>query len=138
MAFQTGNKKGPVSDINVTPLVDVMLVLLVIFMVTAPMLTTGVQLKLPKTKKVTSLNLNKKMVVLSIALNGSYYIGDEKVKESQLPALLQKEMKKNQAEVVYLRADYALKYETVAKMISNLKKMGIGDIALVTEIEPNK
>jgi biopolymer transport protein TolR len=138
MAFQTGNKKGPMSEINVTPLVDVMLVLLVIFMVTAPMLTTGIQLKLPKTKKVTSLNLNKKMVVLSITVDGSFYIGEAKVKESQLPARLKKEMKDNQAEVVYLRADYSLKYETVAKMISNLKKMGIGDIALVTEVEKQK
>jgi biopolymer transport protein ExbD len=55
MAFSTGNKKGPISDINVTPMVDVMLVLLIIFMVTAPMMFSGIPLKLPKTQKVSSL-----------------------------------------------------------------------------------
>ncbi len=85
MGMQMGNgKKGPVADINVTPLVDVMLVLLVIFMVTAPMLFSGIE---------------------------------------------------RNTDVVYLRADYGLKYEKVAKIIASLKRGGVSNIALVTELE---
>ena len=75
MGMGGSNKKGPISEINVTPLVDVMLVLLIIFMVTAPMMFNGIQLKLPKTKKVSSLNLTGELVVLSITEKEEYYLG---------------------------------------------------------------
>lgn len=135
MGMNTGNKKGPVSDINVTPLVDVMLVLLVIFMVTAPMMFSGIQLKLPKTQKVTSLNLNSELVVLSITDSERYFIGKELVDSKVLVKRINEELLKNKTDVIYIRADYQLKYEKVAKLISNLKKAGISNIALVTEIE---
>ncbi len=135
MGMNTGNKKGPVSDINVTPLVDVMLVLLVIFMVTAPMMFSGIQLKLPKTQKVTSLNLNSELVILSITDTEKYFIGKELVDSKVLVKRINEELVKNKTDVIYIRADYQLKYEKVAKLISNLKKAGISNIALVTEIE---
>ncbi len=135
MGMNTGNKKGPVSDINVTPLVDVMLVLLVIFMVTAPMMFSGIQLKLPKTQKVQSLSLNSELVILSITDNERFFIGKEAVDSKELVKRINDELAKNKTDVIYVRADYQLKYEKVAKLISSLKKAGISNIALVTEIE---
>lgn len=135
MGMNTGNKKGPVSDINVTPLVDVMLVLLVIFMVTAPMMFSGIQLKLPKTQKVASLNLNSELVILSITDSERYFLGKEPVEAKELVKAINAQLAKNKTDVIYIRADYQLKYEKVAKLISSLKKAGISNIALVTEIE---
>ena len=135
MAFQSGNRKGPIGDINVTPLVDVMLVLLVIFMVTVPMMFSGIQLKLPKTGKVTSLNMRPELVILSVTAGEEYFIGKNKVARDVLVREINAKLKANNADVVYLRADYELKYEKVAKLISALKNAGISNIALVTEIE---
>lgn len=133
----TGNKKGPVSDINVTPLVDVMLVLLVIFMVTAPMLFSGIELKLPKTQKVNNVGLRPELIILSITEKEQFFLGKDKVDQSNVISLIQKELKAKNAEVLYLRADYNLKYERVAKLIASLKKAGVSNIALVTEVEKN-
>lgn len=77
MGFKLDKKKGPISDINVTPLVDVMLVLLVIFMVSAPLMFSGIKLDLPKTKKVNNLNLTKKQVILSISKTGEFFLGEK-------------------------------------------------------------
>jgi biopolymer transport protein TolR len=128
-------KKGPVADINVTPLVDVMLVLLVIFMVTAPMLFSGVDLKLPKTKKVNNVSLNAELVILSVTSSEQFYLGKSLVAQKDLIPSILKQFKSNKTDVVYLRADYSLKYEKVAKLIASLKKAGVSNIALVTEVE---
>lgn len=136
MGMQLGNgKKGPVSDINVTPLVDVMLVLLVIFMVTAPMLFSGIDLKLPKTQKVNTLGLKPELVILSVTGNEDYFLGKIGVAKKDLVNTILQEMKSKNADVIYLRADYGLKYEKVAQLIASLKKAGISNIALVTEAE---
>lgn len=73
MAFDTGKGKKSVSEINVTPLVDVMLVLLVIFMITAPLMLNGIKLELPKTKEVNTINLNTTQVVLSFTRSGEFF-----------------------------------------------------------------
>lgn len=135
MGMNLGGKKGPISEINVTPLVDVMLVLLVIFMVTAPMMFSGIDLKLPKTKKVHNVNINAELVVLSITPSEQYYLGKNQVTAKDLIPSILKQFKANNTDVVYLRADYTLKYEKVAKLIANLKKAGVSNIALVTEVE---
>lgn len=136
MAMNMGSgKKGPVADINVTPLVDVMLVLLVIFMVTAPMLFSGIDLKLPKTQKVNNVALNPQLVILSITDEEKFFIGKVGVQKEQLIAAIVKELKAQKTDVLYLRADYNLKYEKVAKLIAALKKSGVSNIALVTEVE---
>ncbi len=138
MAFSSGPRKGPVADINVTPLVDVMLVLLVIFMVTAPMMFSGVNLKLPKTGKVSSLNLRPELIILSVTASEEFFLGKERVKREALLKTVAEKLKASKSDVIYLRADYALKYEKVAKLISALKNAGISNIALVTEIEKNQ
>jgi biopolymer transport protein TolR len=135
VAFQLGNRKGPIADINVTPMVDVMLVLLVIFMVTAPMMFSGIQLKLPKTGKVSSLQLSKELVILSVSAGEEFYLGKSRVPREKLIATVMSQLKSSGTDVVYLRADYELKYEKVAKLMSALKNAGISNIALVTEIE---
>lgn len=138
MQMGSGNKKGPVSEINVTPLVDVMLVLLVIFMVTAPMLFSGIQLKLPKTQKVNNLGLRQELVILSITEAEQFFIGKDPIAEKDLVPSILKKFKASQTDVVYLRADYNLRYEKVAKLVASLKKAGVSNIALVTEVEKNK
>lgn len=135
MGMNLGGKKGPVSEINVTPLVDVMLVLLVIFMVTAPMLYSGIDLKLPKTQKVNNVGLKPELVVLSVTGSEQYYLGKNLITQKDLIPSILKQFKTNGTDIVYLRADYALKYEIVAKLIANLKKSGVSNIALVTEVE---
>lgn len=131
-------RKGPISEINVTPLVDVMLVLLVIFMISAPLMHSGIKLKLPKTKKVNSLKLNKDQVILSIGARGGLYIGKEKIDRSQMVETVRQLFNQFKTETVFLRADYDINYGKVAKVMATLKKAGIVNIALVTEIERKK
>lgn len=138
MAFGNKSGKGPISEINVTPLVDVMLVLLVIFMISAPLMFNGVKLTLPKTKKVHSLSLNSEQVILSLTLSDELFIGKEKVLKSELINELQTAFSKTKRKVLYLRADDEVKYGKVAKLVSYLKKSGVTQIALVTQIENNK
>lgn len=135
MGFSINKKKGVISEINVTPLVDVMLVLLIIFMVTAPMMFSGINLDLPKTKNVGKVNLNSKQVILSIAKNEDLYLGKNKLQLKNIIPEIKKIFKENQTEVVFLRADYSLPYGKVAELMSVLKKGGIKHISLVTQSE---
>lgn len=136
MAFNSNSgKKGPISDINVTPLVDVMLVLLVIFMISAPLMFSGVKLDLPKTKKVNNVKLTKDQVILSVSAAGEFYLGKDKFLREELQKAIVSKFQEFKTDVLYLRADYQLKYGSIANLIADLKKSGISKIALVTEIE---
>ncbi len=135
MAFDLGKKKGPISDINVTPLVDVMLVLLVIFMITAPLMLNGIKMELPKTKEVNPMNLTTTQVVLSMTKTGEFFIGNDKFLYEELIDVIKKKFANNKTSTLYLRADSMLRYGKVAGLMSYLKKEGITNIALVTEIE---
>lgn len=135
MAFQTRGKKGPMGDINVTPLVDVMLVLLVIFMITAPLMLNGIKLDLPKTKEVNRVNLNTSQVVLSYTKTGEYYVGKDKYLLDEIEQIIKGQFEKTKTRVLFLRADFGIKYGKVAKLMSFLKRLGISQIALVTETE---
>ena len=139
MAFklEKNHKRGLVGDINVTPLVDVVLVLLIIFMLTAPLLLNGIQLSLPKTKEVNRVNLNAKQVILSMTRTGEFYIGKNKVLKAELLPEIQALFKVNQTQVLYLRADYGIKYGEVATLMSYLKRAGVLQIALITETDKN-
>lgn len=128
-------KKEPMSEINVTPLVDVMLVLLVIFMITAPLMLNGIKLKLPQTKEVNPINLTTKQVVLSITLSGELFLGKNQVLKQEVVNLIKQKFASHKVEVLYLRADYGLQYGQVARVISFLKRGGIHNIALVTQVE---
>ena len=133
MKNNSGNKFH--AEINVTPLVDVMLVLLIIFMISAPLMFSGIKLDLPKTKKVNNLRLTKKQVILSISNSGDLMLGSDKFLQSEIVSEILVRFKENQTDTLYLRADYQIDYGKVAKMISLLKRGGVAKIALVTEIE---
>jgi len=135
VAFKISKNDGPISDINVTPLVDVMLVLLVIFMITAPLMLNGIDLKLPKTKEVNQMNLTSSQVILSLTRAGELFIGDQKILKDELVTEIMNLFKKNNTEILFLRADYGIRYGAVAKLMSLLKANGITNIALVTETE---
>lgn len=135
MAFSTGKKKGAISDINVTPLVDVMLVLLIIFMVTAPLMLNGIKLDLPKTKEVNPINLNATQVILSYSKSEDYFLGKDKILASEMIAEIQKQFKSNKTQTLFLRADFNLPYGKVARLMSFLKRGGIHQISLVTMTE---
>lgn len=135
MAFNIGNKKGAISDINVTPFVDVMLVLLVIFMITAPLMLNGIKLDLPKTKEVNPISLTTTQVVLSYTSSGDYYIGETKVLRGEIVSEIKSLFAKNKTDTLFLRADFGMKYGDVANLMSHLKREGILKVALVTEIE---
>ena len=137
MAFQLNNKKKVIADINVTPLVDVMLVLLVIFMISAPLMFSGVKLNLPKTKKVHNLRLTKKQVVLSLKASGDYYVGNDKYLLNEVFDVIVSQLNSSELKTLYIRADESLPYGKVAKVMSLLKSKGITQLALVTEIEKN-
>lgn len=128
----------PMADINITPLVDVVLVLLVVFMITAPLLLNGIELNLPQTKEVNRMNLSLGQVVVSMTKAGELYLGAQKILRSELAAALQQEMQHKQAQVLYLRADFGLRYGQVAELMSFLKRQGIKHISLVTELEAEK
>lgn len=135
MGMPNPRNKGPVADINVTPLVDVMLVLLVIFMISAPLLFSGVNLNLPKTKKVNSLRLTKKQTILSVTKNGELFLGKDKISRENIFDEIIKAFKANATDTLYIRADYSLEYGSVADLMADLKRAGIEKISLVTEIK---
>lgn len=135
MAFNLGKKKGPISEINVTPLVDVMLVLLVIFMISAPLMYSGVQLQLPKTKKVSSLKLDNKQVILSINAKKELYLDKEAIDPQNVIKAVTDKMTGFNTDVLFVRGDYNLDYGTIARLIADLKKSGVSNISLVTEID---
>lgn len=135
MGFQVNKKKGAIADINVTPFVDVMLVLLVIFMITAPLIYSEINLELPRTREVSPINLHSEQVILSYTKAGEYYIGGDRVLESEILPMIQDRFEKHNTGVLFLRADYTLSYGEVASLMSFLRGGGVSDIALITEVE---
>lgn len=97
----------------------------------------GIKLELPKTKEVNPMNLTTKQVVLSMTLSGELFLGKDKVLKNEVINLVKGRFKEAKSEILYLRADYGIKYGNVARLMSYLKNSGITNIALVTEIEPN-
>ncbi len=116
MGFSLNKNKGPISEINVTPFVDVMLVLLIIFMIAAPLMLNGIKLTLPKTKENNTINLTTDQVVLSFTKAGDYYIGKQKVLHNEIIPEIKRLFSKNKSEVLFLRADYSLRYGKVAQI----------------------
>ena len=122
----------PMSDINMTPLIDVMLVLLVIFMITAPLMTTSLKLDLPKTEgaKPTDAPL---FVAVSVDAKGGYFWGDEAVDAQVLKSRIVEAARRNRATEVQLRADQGVPYGRVAELIGLVQEGGLSRIGFVTE-----
>ena len=127
-------RRSPMAEINVTPMVDVMLVLLIIFMVTAPLLATGVQVDLPETK-AAALDQEREPVAISIESNGAVFVDDAPVPDSVLAERLQQIAAGSREEGgprIYLRADRALDYGRVMQVMGEINRAGLRRMALVS------
>jgi len=135
LAFQrqTGDPFDHLADINVTPLVDVMLVLLIIFMVTAPMLHQGVAVALPKTATTNLPATMEDPVLLSITKDGLYYINETPVARGLLRDRLERFLRGKKDRFVLLKADRGLSYGTVVETLDLLNRMGIEGLGMVTD-----
>src|SRR5215469_14453231 len=137
-AFQTGRRRGrrarrgALSEINVTPLVDVMLVLLIIFMISAPLLTAGVPLQLPKTE-AGAMQDQAQPLTVSIRADGSIYLGDQAVPFASLSPALQDAAGSGAKRPIYVRADGRASYAIVAQVMAALSSSGFSQINLITD-----
>ena len=135
MAFQreSGDPFDHLADINVTPLVDVMLVLLIIFMVTAPMLHQGISVALPKTATTNLPSRLEDPVVISISKDGLYYINETPVARGLLKDRLRAILRGRKEKAVLLKADRSLSYGTVIETLDLLNRMGIESLGMITD-----
>lgn len=130
MALKTGN--GYLAEINVTPFVDVMLVLLIIFMVTAPLMTQGVEVDLPKTRTVRNLPQDKDHLVLTVKADGTIMLDKYEVPEGELEEFLTR-LVASQNKQLFLRADKAVAYGVVVDVMGEIKAAGIDKLGIVAE-----
>ena len=132
-----GNDRGVMGEINVTPFVDVMLVLLVIFMVTAPMMVQGQNVDLPRAEGM-ALKMDENQMILSVTDQGLYFINDTPIPAEQLESKLIAIAANNPTQQVFVKADGRVPYERVAHLIGAAKKAGIPRVGLVTQPELEK
>ncbi len=134
MAF-SGGKKGGFSDINITPMVDVMLVLLIIFMVAAPMIQQGEHINLPKTSSKIVPTDNEKYITMSIDKSKKISIDGKVVSFDNLKKDILNNAKLQEKKEIYLEADKTLPYGFVVKVMSVIRNSGVSNINLITESE---
>jgi biopolymer transport protein TolR len=127
-----GNTGKTMNDINVTPLVDVMLVLMIIFMVTAPLIQQGVKVDLPDAK-AQAMPSDEKITVLTLTKDRKVFLGDEELKWDQLRTLLTTNKKLKTDKEVYLHADRNLPYGVVVDVMDMLKDAGVTNLGMVTD-----
>lgn len=134
MGMSSGDESGVMSEINVTPFVDVMLVLLIIFMVTAPMMNQGLEVDLPDANaNALPADTEDDMLTLSITESGQYYINKREILADELSAKLAAISEANPDQAVYLKADANVPYEKVAQLMAACTQAGITKIGMVTE-----
>ena len=127
-----GGARGPITEINVTPLVDVMLVLLIIFMVTAPMLQTGVDVNLPQAKAQTIPDDEGKLI-LTITKDKRVFLGKLQIAWEDVEKMLKNNAKLNADKELYLHADRALLYGDVVQVMAAVKQAGVDKLGMVTD-----
>lgn len=140
MAMETGRRSGSaLSEINVTPFVDVMLVLLVIFMVTAPLVTQGVEVRLPTARARPLEDRKQEPLVVTVTRDRKIYINRTEVRLAELQNRIDK-IFENRAEAdreVFLRADSDVPYGVVVRAMAEIKRAGVGKLGMVTEPADN-
>ena len=134
---RNNSDRGTMSQINVTPLVDVMLVLLVIFMVTAPMMQQGVQVNLPKAE-TKAMATQEEAVVVSVDRSGKVFINATEVARGDLRAQLATMVANRTKKEVFLKADQDVPYGDVVRTMAEIKGAGIERLGMVTEPAPSK
>ena len=130
---QSNRRRGVMlSEINVTPFVDVMLVLLIIFMVTAPMLKQGIDISLPQTQKAQGAKIQKDSFILEVKLDQKIYIGSQSVPLENLKEKLIAVFEHKNSKSIYLQADKRIPYGIVAQVLGEIRSSGISDVSLIT------
>ncbi|MGH6866108.1 MAG: ExbD/TolR family protein [Methyloceanibacter sp.] len=143
MAISVGNDPGdeteyrPISEINITPMVDVMLVLLIIFMVTAPLLVAGVPVDLPNTS-AARISQPKKPMIVSLSPDGSLFVRDEQITRDGLVPMLQAMRSAEGDTVVYVRADKSIAYGEVMDILGQVGESGYARVSLLSQPKPNR
>ena len=132
MSANKGGGRATLSEINVTPMVDVMLVLLIIFMVTAPLIQQGVKVNLPETKAAPVEATDKKLVV-SIDVNKRVFIGDAEVALAEFEEKLKANAKAQQDKEMYLHADRDLPYGVVVDIMAAAQRAGVTNVGMITD-----
>jgi len=133
-ALGPGSSKRAMSEINVTPFVDVMLVLLIIFMVAAPMMTQGIDVDLPKTS-TQPLRVKDEPLILTVKKDGHYFLARTEIPEADLEAKLKAIFENRDTKDIFLRADKEAPYGTVAKAMAAAREAGATKLGMVTEPE---
>ncbi|MFT5988073.1 MAG: biopolymer transport protein TolR [Marinobacter psychrophilus] len=144
MGMMPESRRKPMSEINVVPYIDVMLVLLVIFMVTAPMLTQGVKVDLPQTSSdPIQANKDVEAIIVSVDSNGAYYVevgdrGSDPMALEELQSEVAKILSQRSNSEVLVRGDEQVRYGTVVRLMSALQMAGAANIGLITEAPLDK
>jgi len=128
-----GKKKAPISDINITPFVDVLLVLLIIFMVAAPMLTGSVNIDLPK-GSAGAVSQQSEPIAVTVKKDGSIYLQEDKVKLSLLPKMILRKTNNDIGTKIFVRADKRIDYGRVMEVVKIINLAGYSQVVLVTQL----
>ena len=135
MGAKLGSKKGPISDINVTPLIDVVLVLLVVFMVITPLLSSGLAVDLPMATSAVTVNDVGQHIVISVTKDGRWAVEQEEVTEETLLELIRDEYAKNQERSILVKADRELSYGDVRAVMDLLAEDGMTTVFIAANKE---
>ncbi len=138
MAFTdaNGRTRSSLADINITPLVDVVLVLLIIFMLTAPILQSGIDVDVPKTKTVKEIT--EERVVISIDRQQRVFLGNDAININQIPGALRRKVRDPERQAIFLRADENVPFGAFATVMDAVKQAGITNVSIVTQpLNPN-
>ncbi|MDH3520902.1 MAG: protein TolR [Myxococcales bacterium] len=133
-APRPGSAQRPLSEINVTPFVDVMLVLLIIFMVTAPMMQQGIDVELPKTT-TQNIRVREEPLVLTVKKDGTFFLARRQVPEAELQEKLTAILQGLDSKEIFLRADKSAQYGSVVKALAAARLAGATKLGMVTEPE---
>ena len=133
MAFTSSNGRTQtaLADINITPLVDVVLVLLIIFMVTAPVLQSGIEVNVPKTRTVKEIA--EERLVITINKDQRVFLGNETININQIPATLHQKIRDPHNQFIFIRADEDVPFGAFATVMDAVKQAGITNISIVTQ-----
>ena len=133
MAFSSGGGSGPMADINVTPLVDVMLVLLIIFMITVPMLSHKIKIDLPQPTLNPPPDNPPEPITLGVKTSGQLYWNDEPITEAALQAQLRVSAQRTPQPELQIRADKDTEYQIVASVMTDAKNAGMVKVGFITQ-----
>ena len=134
LVVQPVRRRRASAEINITPFVDVMLVLLIVFMVSAPLMQQGIDVDLPETTS-QALRVRESPLILTVQKDGKYFVGRTEVEAAQLVSKLEAIFEARDSSEIYLRADKAAPYGTVVKAMAAARKAGSDQIGIVTEAE---